>query len=65
MRQLFWGSTPPKKLTGMDASIILGVYTPKLLTDMDASIILGVYNPKIIDEHGCVNYSGSLHPQNN
>ena len=31
MRELFWGSKHPKKLTDMDASIMLGVYTPKII----------------------------------
>ena len=65
IRQLFGGSTPPEKLTDMDPSIILGVYTSKIIDGHRSSIILGFYTPQIIGGHGSVNYLGGLHPHNN
>ena len=51
MRQTLWGCRPPKYLTDIHPSNILGVYTPqitdawtcaKFLTDIHVSNILGV-----------------------
>ena len=73
MRQLSGGSTPPKYLTDIHPSNILGVYIPKIfdgcmsvkyLTHADASVMWGVYTPKIFDGHTSVKYLGALHPRN-
>ena len=66
-------NTPPKYLTDIHPSNILGVYTPqitdawacvKYLTDMRPSNILGVYTPQITDAWACVKYLTDIHPSN-
>ena len=71
---MFWGCRPPKYLTDINPSNILGVYTPqitdawacvKYLTDMHPSNIWGVYTPQIFDRCMSVKYFGVLHPPEN
>ena len=48
VRQIFWGSKPPKYLTDVDPSTIWGVYTPKRFDGCMSVKNLGGLHPENI-----------------
>ena len=64
VRQIFGGSKPPKYLTDVDPSTILGVYTSKIIDGCMSVKYLGAYTSKRFDGCGSVKYLGRLQPQN-
>ena len=62
--KIFWGSTPPKYLTDVDPSNVLGGSTPpKYVTDVDPSNIWGSTPPTYLTEVDPSNILGDYTPK--
>ena len=64
VNNFFWGCRPPKYLTDVCPSNILGVYTPQIFDGCMSVKHLGIYTPKITDAWACVKYLTDMHPSN-